>query len=278
MKLYEAQTRNPALLTALLDIWERFGILGGKQMILYFSATGNCKYVATRLAQATGQEMYSIADCIRNGQYDFSDGTVGIISSAYDWGLPSIVKEFLEKASFRTDYLYFAATYGTIPGAIGYMANKAIRERTIDAYYSVRMPDTWTPIFDLSTPEKVAKYTRHTESEIDRMIQGVRERRTNRHLRPRTPAIITKLIAEPLYNKKVRCTSNLHAENTCIGCGLCAKKCPVQAIAMRDGRPVWVKDRCVMCLGCLHRCPKFAIQYGNRTKKHGQYTNPNVKV
>lgn len=278
MKLYEAQTRNPALLTALLDIWERFGILGGKQMILYFSATGNCKYVATRLAQATGQEMYSIADCIRNGQYDFSDGTVGIISPAYDWGLPSIVKEFLEKASFRTDYLYFAATYGTIPGAIGYMANKAIRERTIDAYYSVRMPDTWTPIFDLSTPEKVAKYTRHTESEIDRMIQGVRERRTNRHLRPRTPAIITKLIAEPLYNKKVRCTSNLHAENTCIGCGLCAKKCPVQAIAMRDGRPVWVKDRCVMCLGCLHRCPKFAIQYGNRTKKHGQYANPNVKV
>lgn len=278
MKLYEAQTRNPALLTALLDIWERFGILGGKQMILYFSATGNCKYVATRLAQATGQEMYSIADCIRNGQYDFSDGTVGIISPAYDWGLPSIVKEFLEKASFRTDYLYFAATYGTIPGAIGYMANKAIRERTIDAYYSVRMPDTWTPLFDLSTPEKVAKYTRHTESEIDRMIQGVRERRTNRHLRPRTPAIITKLIAEPLYNKKVRCTSNLHAENTCIGCGLCAKKCPVQAIAMRDGRPVWVKDRCVMCLGCLHRCPKFAIQYGNRTKKHGQYTNPNVKV
>ena len=278
MKLYEAQTRNPALLTALLDIWARFGILGGKQMILYFSATGNCKYVATRLAQATGQEMYSIADCIRNGQYDFSDGTVGIISPAYDWGLPSIVKEFLEKVSFRTDYLYFAATYGTIPGAIGYMANKAIRERTIDAYYSVRMPDTWTPIFDLSTPEKVAKYTRHTESEIDRMIQGVRERRTNRHLRPRTPAIITKLIAEPLYNKKVRCTSNLHAENTCIGCGLCAKKCPVQAIAMRDGRPVWVKDRCVMCLGCLHRCPKFAIQYGNRTKKHGQYTNPNVKV
>ena len=278
MKLYEAQTRNPALLTALPDFWERFGILGGKQMILYFSATGNCKYVATRLAQATGQEMYSIADCIRNGQYDFSDGTVGIISPAYDWGLPSIVKEFLEKASFRTDYLYFAATYGTIPGAIGYMANKAIRERTIDAYYSVRMPDTWTPIFDLSTPEKVAKYTRHTESEIDRMIQGVRERRTNRHLRPRTPAIITKLIAEPLYNKKVRRTSNLHAENTCIGCGLCAKKCPVQAIAMRDGRPVWVKDRCVMCLGCLHRCPKFAIQYGNRTKKHGQYTNPNVKV
>ncbi len=133
-------------------------------MVLFFSATGNCKYVATRLIQSTKQQMFSIADCIRNGQYDFSDGAIGIVSPTYDWGLPSIVKEFLEKASFKTDYLYFVATYGTTPGASGYMANKAIREREIDAYYAVRMVDTWTPIFDLSTPEKLAKYTKKNRS------------------------------------------------------------------------------------------------------------------
>ena len=46
----------------------------------------------------------------------------------------------------------------------------------------------------------------------------------------------------------------------------------------RSIKTVWVKDKCVMYLGCLHRCPKFAIQYGKKTKKHGQYTNPNVKL
>ncbi|MDO4489015.1 MAG: EFR1 family ferrodoxin [Eubacteriales bacterium] len=85
-------------------------------------------------------------------------------------------------------------------------------------------------------------------------------------------------MAEPLYNRKVRRTVNLRAENTCIGCGLCAPKCPVDAIEMRVSRPVWVKDKCVMCLGCLHRCSRFAIQYGKNTKKHGQYTHPNVQV
>lgn len=247
-------------------------------MILFFSATGNCKYVATRLIQTAEQEMLPIADCVKESRYDFADKTIGIISPTYDWGLPSIVKEFLEKASFHTDYLYFVATYGTTPGAIGYMANKSIQGRNIDAYYSVRMADTWTPIFDLSTLEKVAKYTKSTEAEIDCVIHSVSERRTNRHMSPRTPAFITKWIAEPIYNNKVRRTSHFHVEDTCIGCGLCAKKCPVQAIEMRDKKPVWVKDKCVMCLGCLHRCPKFAIQYEGKTKKHRQYTNPNVKV
>lgn len=247
-------------------------------MVLFFSATGNCKYAAARLAQAAGQEMVSIVDCINDGCYSFEDEDIGIVAPTYDWGLPSIVRTFLEKASFQTKYLYYVATYGTTPGASGYMAGKAIKNRKIDACYCIRMVDTWTPIFDLSTPEKTAKYTKTTETDIDNVIRCVRERHVNRHMSPRTPAIFTKLIAQPIYDKKVRRTSKFRVEETCVGCGLCAKKCPVHAIEIQGKKPVWVKEKCVMCLGCLHRCPKFAIQYGRRTRHHGQYTNPNVKL
>ncbi|MEI3084965.1 MAG: EFR1 family ferrodoxin [Oscillospiraceae bacterium] len=126
--------------------------------------------------------------------------------------------------------------------------------------------------------EKAAVFTKTTEAQIDSVICPISERRTNRHMSPRVPAFLVETISQPIYDKSARRTAHFHVEDSCIGCGLCAKKCPVQAIEMQASKPVWVKDKCVMCLGCLHRCPKFAIQYGRNTKKHGQYTNPNVKL
>ena len=158
------------------------------------------------------------------------------MSPTYFWGLPSIVGEFLGKASFKTGYLFFIATYGTLPGAAGVMAVRAIRGREIDAYYSVRMPDTWTPVFDLSTPEKTARFTGTTGADIGRAIRGVSERRTNRHMFPRTPAFITELISQPMYNNSARRTANLRVGDDCVGCGLCAMIFPSRCGGRRN---VW---------------------------------------
>lgn len=38
------------------------------------------------------------------------------------------------------------------------------------------MPDTWTPIFDLSDPEKVAKQNEESERYIDAVIGKIRSR------------------------------------------------------------------------------------------------------
>ncbi len=247
-------------------------------MILYFSATGNSKYVASRIAEATHDEIVAITDCITDNRFLFEDERIGIVTPTYFWGLPSIVNDFLKKVEFHTDYLYFVATYGTTPGAIGALEKEAISSHEVDALYSVRMVDTYTPIFDISTPEKQNAFTKNTETELQTIIQSINEKCCNKRMMHSTPTFVVKAIAQPIYNRRARLTSRLSVDENCIGCGLCAKKCPVQAIQMQEGKPVWGKEKCVMCLGCLHRCPKFSIQCGNKTRKHGQYTNPNVKI
>lgn len=249
-------------------------------MILYFSATGNCKYVAKRIAEATNDRIVDITEGMKEDNYrvELSENeSLGIISPTYSWELPSIVREFLKNVEIKTKekhYIYFIGTFGTTPGAVGAEARKYMKEKGLDfdALYSVQMPDTWTPIFDLSNKEKVARQNSKAEKQIEEILENIKSYKTGNHMKRRAPYAV-RLISDKAYDN-MRRTSHFNVEDSCISCGICEKKCPVDAIKIENGKPVWVKDMCVMCLGCLHRCPKFAIQYDNKTKNHGQYTHP----
>lgn len=129
----------------------------------------------------------------------------------------------------------------------------ACHGQKFDAYYSVIMPDTWTPVFDLTDKNRVDKWLSDGKNQLELVIDNIISKRKTKNLS---------------VNK-----------DACVGCGVCAKKCPVGAIQMEEGCPVWKVEECEMCLGCLHRCPKFAISYGNgKTNRHGQYKNPYTRI
>lgn len=251
-------------------------------MIFYFSATGNSKYVAERIAKATNDEVMYILDY--QDEYAISDGeNIGIVTPTYAWSFPSVVKDFFSKLKLnyqQSPYFFFVATFGFLDGFIGKEAQQVLKEQTglpVSAVFNVRMPDNWTPSFDLSDPDKVAKQVADAEPQIDDVIEKIHHKKFGNFMKRQGPMFTASFMHK--HYEKMRLTSNLSVSGDCIGCGLCAKKCPVQAIEIRDKKPVWVKEQCAMCLGCLHRCPKFVIQYGDgKTRAHGQYKHPGTKV
>lgn len=48
----------------------------------------------------------SIPQVIRNGNLDFTAESIGIVAPVYGHEVPPMVKEFMEKAAFHTDYFY----------------------------------------------------------------------------------------------------------------------------------------------------------------------------
>lgn len=250
-------------------------------MIFYFSATGNSEHVATSIARITDDEAVSILDY----PVRFPDGLrigegerLGLVSPTYSWCLPTVVREFIGtlKVGFEGNpYVFFVATYGSVSGAIGKQASKLLKRYTgvdVDALFDVRLPDTWTPIFDLSDRDENQKVIDSAEIEIVEMIPNIVARKTGNFMKKPIPGIVLP-ICNMNYDR-MRKTDNFSVDDTCIGCRRCERGCPVGAIEMRDGKPVWRMGRCAMCLRCLHRCPSFAIQYGSRTRDHGQYVFP----
>ena len=85
-------------------------------MIFYFSATGNSKYVAQRVAASTGDTLISLHDAVRNRcyHYDVSDEErIGFVVPTYYYGLPSILNFFMEKlqlSGYEEQYVYLVLT------------------------------------------------------------------------------------------------------------------------------------------------------------------------
>jgi len=249
-------------------------------MIFYFTGTGNSLYAAKTIAEVQGEQLVSIAMEMDGRHKEFvcelkENEVLGFVFPVYAWGPPRIVLDFIGKlkiSSGNKPYAFSLCTCGDEEGCTTKIFKKALERKGIalDSSFTLRMPNNYILGFDVD-PKKVEKEKLDNAAlKLQKFNKVISDRKTGYFdlVSGKHPGLKTAIV-NPLFNHFALNAKKFSVDDTCTGCGLCEKVCPIHTISV-DKRPVWSKA-CTQCLACINRCPVHAIQYGNGTKKKGRY-------
>lgn len=240
-------------------------------MLIYFSATGNSRWVARQLAAQTGDELCNLTDVLRSGRrFVLPAGTerVGVVFPVHSWYVPAPVLSFLSTLVVPpAAYRYAVCTCGD---DVGKGLSRLARRYPLDAAWSVQMPNTYVPMFDLDAPALARQKVDSAVARVARIARAVQRRECVWDVHEGGFAWLKTYVVYPLFKHFCIGIRAFRADDGCISCGLCEKHCPVSAVHLSEGRPVW-NSSCIHCMACLHGCPTNAISYGKGTKDKGQY-------
>lgn len=254
-------------------------------MIFYFTGTGNSRAVAEQIGAATQEKVISVTNALRTQRFHYAikpDETLGFVVPTYYWGLPTVVLEFLAKLTVsgaKGAYTYLVLTCGGSTGKAGTMFEKLLKKKgqPLSAQFAVASVDNFVPMFKIDPPEKIEETLAAAEKATGEIIEAVLARTEgDQNTRKGRAAALFTEIAYPLYLGGRKTAKFAVDPEKCVACGLCERICPCRAIVLEGNAPRWDKKTCALCLGCLHRCPTGAIEYG-KSQGRGKYTNPRVR-
>ena len=244
-------------------------------MILYFSGTGNSKYVAKRIADALGDALVNLNDRIKAS--DTSSVETGerviIVTPTYAWRIPRVVRDWLRKTELRgAKQAWFVMTCGSEIGNADKYNRELCAEKAISCMGTTQivMPENYIAMFSAPQADKARQIVAQAEPSIDRAIAAIQR---NQPFAPTRNNLYDRFMSGPVNPIFYSCFVKAKAFTTsdaCIGCGQCAKLCPTNNITIQNGKPVWGGD-CTHCMACICRCPAEAIEYGKKSLGKPRY-------
>ena len=261
-----------------------------QQMIFYFSATGNTKWAAKALAEATGEQPVFIPHALKGScHYELENQErVGFCFPVHGWRPPTVVREFLKRLSVTVKegrepanhtYTYALITAGDTMARTKEIFEADLRhtQLTLSAVCNLVMPEAYVglPGMNTDTPRNEKAKINAARERLNEFIGVVQQRSCGyEHLvKGPVPAFFSGPVGAFFVRHLVTDKPFRVESSRCVKCGICADVCPVDNIRGGLGHePAWLHNgSCLTCFACYHHCPHHAIEFGQRTKHKGQY-------
>lgn len=246
-------------------------------MIFCFSGTGNSRWIADELARNLNDNVVMISDA--GNAYNIASGErVVWVFPIYSWGLPPVVRRFVRSITLNQnshDSAHFmVCSCGDDIGLAHKQWRKEINKRgwRVQATYSVIMPNTYTLMkgFDVDSQDIVVSKLKNASGRVSEISDRIKSGEKADDVVKGSWSWVKTYLIYPYFVRFCMSPKPFHVTECCIGCGKCAKECPLKNLTMTERRPQWGIN-CALCLRCYHTCPQHAVEYGKETKYKGQY-------
>ena len=247
-------------------------------MIVYFTGTGNSRYAAQALADATGDELLDARPFLKNGERLElrSERPWVFVCPTYAWRIPRVFREQIEKGLFVGNRrAYFVMTCGD---SIGRADEEIVRlcgrkGFTCMGVMPVVMPENYIAMFPVPGPEKAAKIIAAADRTLARAAAYLIGEKSFPEPVRRPGGRLLSRAANPFFYRAAVHDRDFYAGSGCSGCGLCVQLCPLNNITLKNGKPVW-GGSCTHCMACICSCPARAIEYGRKSRGKPRYLCP----
>lgn len=245
-------------------------------MVLYFTGTGNSRFIARKLGDLLGDSIYSIGDDLRNGRtgHFTQESTLVFVVPTYMSRMPPKVEKYIQDSDFLgcgCAYFVFSAAQA-VGNAEKYCKRLCDKKNLIYmGTAAVKSPANYVVMYDVLPKSKAEQEMERSIPAMEKLADQMRHHSMiklddsfggHKPFSVLAPAIL-----------KMASAKDFHVSDACIACGSCERVCPLGNVSLQNGKPVW-GAQCTHCMGCISVCPKKAIDYGKKTQDRNRYYLP----
>ncbi len=232
------------------------------RLILYFSATGNTRFLAHRLKSMLGDEdtdIMSLKSFQKQGIPPVDE--LIIMSPIHAFSITPLVINAVQSIDSTFIKKLHIINVGCNTLWINEGASlpllKIARQKNwaLGINKTVAMPLTIVYRFPR---DKGSEIIRESLTTLSHLAKAILEEKQDFTPIPRRAVLLSKI--SKLEHQAVKLFGlELFANHKCSQCNGCAKLCPTKNITTYEGRPPKFGCNCMMCMSCIYSCPSSAI-------------------
>ena len=241
--------------------------------LYWFSATGNSLSTAKKLQKLLDGAVKLLPCAALAGKtVRTAADAVGFVFPIFYGDMPWPVREMIGRMEFEgKPYIFAAATYGGGQGATAARLSRLLETRgqVLSLFEAIQLPGN-SRIHPPEADEKALKAQDENCAAAARRING---RVSEDYSALEDPGVST-------VGKGAENFRGMKADESCVGCGICAEVCPMGNIEIINGHAE-IGNRCATCLACFHWCPQEAVYMSKAEapmQRRSKYHHPDISV